>query len=54
MDIGNLEGKGALVTGATNEIGRAPSLALAQRGADLLLCDVNEGGLHSLPYRFEI
>ena len=45
MDVRNLEGKCALVTGAASGIGKATALALAQRGADLVLCDVNAAGL---------
>ncbi len=45
MDVRDLSGRTALVTGAARGIGRATALAAAQRGADLVLCDVNEEGL---------
>ena len=45
MEIANLRGRLALVTGAASGIGRATALALARRGADLALCDRNEAGL---------
>jgi NAD(P)-dependent dehydrogenase (short-subunit alcohol dehydrogenase family) len=45
MDVRNLSGKVALVTGAGSGIGRATALALGARGADLVLCDVDEAGL---------
>jgi NAD(P)-dependent dehydrogenase (short-subunit alcohol dehydrogenase family) len=45
VDIRNLAGKTALVTGAASGIGREIALALARRGADLALCDLNEAGL---------
>lgn len=47
MDVRNLEGKVALVTGAASGIGKATALALARRGADLVLCDVDEPGLEA-------
>jgi NAD(P)-dependent dehydrogenase (short-subunit alcohol dehydrogenase family) len=45
MDVSNLAGRVALVTGAGSGIGRETALALARRGADLALCDVDEAGL---------
>ena len=42
MDISNLSGKVVLVTGAGSGIGRETALAFARRGADLVVCDVNE------------
>lgn len=41
----DIRAKNALVTGAASGIGRAIALALARRGADLLLVDVNGEGL---------
>ena len=40
-----LEGKVALVTGAGSGIGRATATCLANAGAKLAICDVNESGL---------
>jgi len=45
MDVNNLSGKTALVTGAGSGIGRETALAFARRGASLVVCDVNEAGL---------
>ncbi len=45
MDVTNLSGKVALVTGAGSGIGKETALAFARRGANLVLCDVNEAGL---------
>jgi NAD(P)-dependent dehydrogenase (short-subunit alcohol dehydrogenase family) len=45
MNVRDLSGKTALVTGAASGIGRATALAFARRGADLYLCDLDEAGL---------
>jgi len=41
----NLSGRRVLVTGAGSGIGRATALECARRGADLIICDVDEAGL---------
>jgi NAD(P)-dependent dehydrogenase (short-subunit alcohol dehydrogenase family) len=45
VDVRNLSGKTAMVTGAGSGIGRETALEVARRGGDLFLCDVNEAGL---------
>ncbi len=45
MDVTSLVGRAAVVTGAGSGIGRETALALAERGADLAICDVNKDGL---------
>jgi NAD(P)-dependent dehydrogenase (short-subunit alcohol dehydrogenase family) len=45
VDVRDLSGRSALVTGAASGIGRATALECARRGADLFLCDLNEAGL---------
>jgi NAD(P)-dependent dehydrogenase (short-subunit alcohol dehydrogenase family) len=45
MDVRDLSGRLALVTGAASGIGRETALALARRGADLAICDLDEAGL---------
>ena len=42
MDVSNLEGRTVLVTGSGSGIGRETALAFARRGADLVLCDIDE------------
>ena len=37
-----LEGKGALITGGASGFGRGAAYALAEKGADLVLVDINE------------
>ncbi len=53
MDVRNLEGKTALVTGAASGIGKETALAFARRGADLFLCDLNEAGLKQTAHEIE-
>jgi NAD(P)-dependent dehydrogenase (short-subunit alcohol dehydrogenase family) len=45
MQTERLDGKTVLVTGAGSGIGRETALLCARRGADLVICDVNEPGL---------
>ena len=45
MAAPRFDGKTALVTGAASGIGRETALAFARAGADLVVCDLNEGGL---------
>jgi NAD(P)-dependent dehydrogenase (short-subunit alcohol dehydrogenase family) len=45
MDVRSLTGKTALVTGAGSGIGKETALEFARRGAQLVVCDVNEAGL---------
>ena len=43
MDVSNLTGKTVLVTGAGSGIGRETALAFARLGADIVICDIQEG-----------
>ncbi|HKG16885.1 MAG TPA: SDR family NAD(P)-dependent oxidoreductase [Solirubrobacteraceae bacterium] len=45
METSNLRGSTVLVTGAGSGIGRELALLAARRGADLVICDVDEPGL---------
>jgi meso-butanediol dehydrogenase / (S,S)-butanediol dehydrogenase / diacetyl reductase len=42
---GRLNGKSAIITGASNGIGRAAALLFAREGANLVLADINETSL---------
>lgn len=41
-----LKGKNAIITGASNGIGRASAILFAREGANLVLADINEADLH--------
>ena len=45
--MGMLEGKVALVTGAGDGMGRAHAVLLAERGADVIVLDINEASAHA-------
>lgn len=45
MDTSDLHGRTALITGASSGIGRETALLCARRGADLVVCDLDEPGL---------
>jgi NAD(P)-dependent dehydrogenase (short-subunit alcohol dehydrogenase family) len=45
VDTRDLTGRTVLVTGAGSGIGRATALLASQRGADIVICDVDEAGL---------
>ena len=46
MNRFDLAGKVACVSGAASGLGRAAAIALAEHGADLMLLDLDEAGLH--------
>lgn len=48
MDVRDLGGRTALVTGAASGIGRATALECARRGADVVICDVDDTGLDAV------
>jgi NAD(P)-dependent dehydrogenase (short-subunit alcohol dehydrogenase family) len=45
VDVRDLRGRTALVTGAGSGIGRETALALGRAGADLVICDLSQTGL---------
>ena len=47
MDVRDLTGRTALVTGAASGIGRESALAFARRGANLEICDLDAVGLEA-------
>ncbi len=51
LSMFDLSGKVALVTGAAQGMGQAMALALAEAGADLLICDLNEAGVEATAER---
>ena len=53
MDVTSLKGKTALVTGAASGIGLETAALMAERGADLVICDLDESGLAAASKRFE-
>ena len=46
--MGRLNGKNAIITGASSGIGRASALLFAHEGANLVLADVNEANLRQV------
>jgi NAD(P)-dependent dehydrogenase (short-subunit alcohol dehydrogenase family) len=53
MDLSSMQGMTALVTGAASGIGLETALAFARRGADLVICDLDEAGLGAAAERIE-
>lgn len=53
MDLSSMQGKTVLVTGAASGIGLETALAFARRGADLVICDLDEAGLATAGERIE-
>ncbi len=53
MNVSSLQEKTVLVTGAASGIGLETALAFAGRGADLVICDVDEPGLDAASKRIE-
>jgi meso-butanediol dehydrogenase/(S,S)-butanediol dehydrogenase/diacetyl reductase len=49
-----LKGKNAIITGASNGIGRASALLFASEGANLVLADINETGLQQVEKEIKI
>ncbi len=49
----DLSGRIALVSGAASGIGRAMSIAFAEVGADLMLADINKGGMQETAEHIE-
>ena len=48
-----LEGRGALITGGASGFGRGVAYAFAERGADLVLVDINEDLLEETSKKIE-
>ena len=44
MDLFRVDGKAAVVTGASTGLGQAYAVALAKAGADLFIVDLNPSG----------
>ncbi len=53
MNLSSMQGKTALVTGAASGIGLETALAFARRGADLVICDLDETGLAAAKKQIE-
>ena len=55
MDLNErfLEGKGAVITGGASGFGRGVAYAFAERGADLVLVDINEDLLEETSKKIE-